>query len=88
MVTKYALVQNVVNRLTDDPTFRTFFTLYLMAEGEAERNRLDERFWKEADQLPEPEQQLLRAELTRCFLRLPMLTNNLLERASTASAAP
>ena len=87
MVTKYALVQDVVSRLTDDPTFRTFFTLYLMAEGEAERNRLDERFWREADQLAEPEQQLLRAELTRCFLRLPMLANNLLERTSAAAAA-
>ena len=87
MVKKYALVQNVVNRLTDDLTFRTFFTLYLMAEGEMERNRLDERFWKEADQLSESEQQLLRAELTRCFLRLPMLAGNLLERTSTAVAA-
>ena len=87
MVKRYALVQDVVNRLTDDPIFRTFFTLYLMAEGDAERDLLDERFWKEAGQLPESEQQLLRAELTRCFLRLPMLTNNLFERASTAVAA-
>lgn len=87
MVTKYALVQNIVSRLTDDPTFRTFFTLYLMAEGEAERDRLGERFWKEADHLPVSEQQLLRAELTRCFLRLPMLASNLLERSSTAALA-
>jgi hypothetical protein len=82
MVKKYALVQNVVSRLTDDPVFRTFFTLYLMAEGDDERHRLDDRFWKEADQLPELEQQLMRAELTRCFLRLPMLANDLMERST------
>lgn len=84
IVKKYALVQDVVSRLTDNPTFRTFFTLYLMAEGEAERDRLDARFWQEAEQLPESEQQLLRAELTRCFLHLPMLANNLLERTTAA----
>ncbi len=44
MVTKYALVQDVVTRLTNDPTFRTFFTLYLMAESDAERDHLGVHF--------------------------------------------
>ncbi len=86
MVTKYALVQDVVTRLTNDPTFRTFFTLYLMAESDAERDRLGVHFWQETDQLPEQDQQLLRAEFTRCFLRLPALTNDLLDRTSAATA--
>lgn len=34
---KYAYVQDVVSRLTDNKTFRTFFTLYLMAESAEER---------------------------------------------------
>lgn len=86
MVKKYALVQSVINRLTEDPTFRTFFTLYLMAEGEEERGRQEERFWREADQLPPLEQHVLRTELTRCFQRLPLLVSNLLERSSAAAS--
>lgn len=78
---KYALVQDVVYRLTEDKTFRTFFTLYLMAETESERQALNTRFWKDAANLPEQEQLLLRSELTRCFRQLPKLTGNLVERA-------
>ncbi len=78
---KYANVQDLVGRLTDDKTFRTFFTLYLMAESDVERQLLNDRFWKDAEELTKAEQQLLQAELTRCFLRLPAMASELLGRA-------
>jgi hypothetical protein len=78
--------ENIVNRLTDDKTFRTFFTLYLMAESDAERSAFNERFWRDASALSLQEQQLLRAELTRCFLRLPGMVASLAERVSAAVA--
>ena len=83
---KYAHVQDLLGRLTDDKTFRTFFTLYLMAESDEEREVLNERFWREASKLPASEQALLRAELTRCFLRLPILSAALMDRAVLSAA--
>jgi len=79
---KYAQIQDVVSRLTDHKTFRTFFTLYLMAESDVERRHINDRFWKDAETLPPAEQQLLRAELTRCFLRLPGMAADLIERTA------
>jgi len=79
---KYAQIQDVVSRLTDQKAFRTFFTLYLMAESDAERQQLNDRFWRDAETLLPAEQQLLRAELTRCFLRLPGMAADLTERAT------
>ncbi|MFM9951457.1 MAG: hypothetical protein ACKV1O_26215 [Saprospiraceae bacterium] len=83
---KYAQIQEVVSRLTDDNTFRTFFTLYLMATSDSERQQLNDRFWQDAAVLTEEEQTLLRAELTRCFLRLPAMAAQLVARASVATA--
>jgi hypothetical protein len=79
---RYIKIQEIIGRLTDDKTFRTFFTLYLMAESDAERKSLNDRFWRDAATLPLPEQHLLRAELTRCFLRLPGMSAQLVERAT------
>lgn len=83
---KYAQVQDIVSRLTDNKTFRTFFTLYLMAESAAERNTLNERFWADASGLHPTELQLLKAELTRCFLRLPEMTADLLHQVAAKAA--
>ncbi|MDZ4702657.1 MAG: hypothetical protein SH848_01935, partial [Saprospiraceae bacterium] len=76
----------VVTRLTDNNIFRTFFTLYLMATSDSERQLLNDRFWQDAAILTEEEQTLLRAELTRCFLRLPAMAAQLVARASATSA--
>ena len=83
---KYVHVQDVVGRLTDNKTFRTFFTLYLMAETDEERKVLNERFWRDANTLPSAEMQLLRAEFTRCFLRLPEMATDLLGQISAKAA--
>ena len=79
---KYAHVQDVVSRLTDNKTFRTFFTLYLMAETNEERKVLNDCFWRDANSLAPVEMQLLKAEFTRCFLRLPEMAADLLGQIS------
>jgi hypothetical protein len=77
---KYAQIQDLITRLTEDQTFKTFFTIYLMAENDNERQILNNRFWQEVALLSDVEQQLVRAEFTRCFLKLPNLTAQLLKK--------
>lgn len=60
---KYALVQDIVSRLTDNPAFRTFYTLYLMAETEEERKRIDQEFVRQAKTLSESEYHEFRQSL-------------------------
>jgi hypothetical protein len=83
---KYANVNDVVNRLTNNKTFRTFFTLYLMAETAEERKMLNDRFWRDAHELAPAELQLLKAELTRCFLKLPEMAADLLGQIDVKAA--
>ena len=58
-----------------------------MAESDQERQILNNRFWQDASTLNENEQQILRAELTRCFLKLPSLCAHLLNAALPAELA-
>lgn len=84
---KYALVQKMVNQLTDDPTFRTFFTLYLMAKNDVERQALNKQFWQDASELSEPELHALRASFADNFKKLVKITTELHERAVSKSLA-
>lgn len=79
---KYAHIQDIVCQLSEDKTFRTFFTLYLMADSETERQQINNRFWRDAAELTEAEQQTIGTELTNCFLRLPSMASVLLEKVS------
>jgi hypothetical protein len=81
MIEKYIQTQDLVNRLTNDPTFKTFFTIYLTAENEAERDALNNRFWIEVDKLPSFKKQTIEAEFKQCFIKLPMLAAQLVEKA-------
>ncbi len=81
---RYAMVQDIVTRLTDDLVFRTFFTLYLMADSDTERAALDAKFWRDASALDTAEQQLLSSELTKTFLRLPLLINQLHKKVTVS----
>lgn len=77
---KYQIVQDIVTKLTSNSAFRTFFTIYLMASNNEEREKIENDFWKELDKLPTEERQLLNAEFTRTFLQLPALTEDLKQR--------
>lgn len=82
MIEKYIQTQDLVSRLTDDPTFKTFFTLYLTAENAVERAALNNRFWLEVDKLSVSKKQALQAEFTQCFMKLPILTAQLAQKVN------
>jgi hypothetical protein len=80
MMKRYAQIQQLVSRLTDDDALRTFFTLYLAADSDDARIALEKRFWVEVGAMSSPEQMLFKAEYTRSFLKLPVLAEQILER--------
>ena len=83
---KYSKVQSIVTRLTDNPTFKTFYTLYLMAENQKERQVIEDRFWKDVERLPSDEKHDIRAEFTRSFLKLPVLVKELSQKVNSLRA--
>jgi hypothetical protein len=76
----------MVSRLTDDPTLRTFFTLYLMAGSNKERQKLSQRFWKDTETLDEAEQQSLKEAFNRSFKQLLPMVNQLYDKVVAAQA--
>ena len=84
---KYKLVQDIVSKLTSNPAFKTFFTIYLMAESEEEKAKIEKNFWSELDKLPTDERQLMNAEFTRTFLQLPALAEDLRKRVQNDKLA-
>ena len=83
---KYSKVHDIVSRITDDPTLRTFFTLYLMAGTNKERQKISRRFWKDAETLDEAEQQSLKDAFNRSFQQLLPLVNQLHDKVTAAQA--
>lgn len=80
MLTKHQIVHDLVARLTSNPSFRTFFILYLMAEKDVERMQIEQFFWKEIDQLSDEDRQLINAEFTRTFLQIPILLEQIQQK--------
>ncbi len=83
---RYSKVHDIVSRLTDDPTLRTFFTLYLMAGSNKERQKLSDRFWKDTETLDETEQQTLKAAFNKSFKQLLPVVNELYDRVVASQA--
>lgn len=83
---KYSKVHDIVSRLTDAPTLRTFFTLYLMAGTNKERLKISQRFWKDTETLDEAEQQSLKDAFNRSFKQLLPLVNQLYDKVMAAQA--
>ena len=77
---KYIQVQKLAHQLSDYPTLQTFYTLYLMAENDKERKVIEARFWEDVDRLSKSEKREIKSEFTRSFLKLPLLTKNLVEK--------
>lgn len=85
MTQKHDNINRLVTDLTDNATFRTFFMHYLSAKDSSERQEIENHFWATADKLSPDKQQLFRAELTRCFLKLPSLASQLVDKASVVA---
>ncbi|MBC7774349.1 MAG: hypothetical protein H7246_02840 [Phycisphaerae bacterium] len=74
------MVHDMVNRLTDNPALRTFFTLYLMAKSSEERQVLSKQFWQEVETLQGAELQVLKDAFSRSFKQLLPMVNQLHEK--------
>ena len=83
---RYSKVHDIVSRLTDDPTLRTFFTLYLMAGSDKERQKLGQQFWKDVETLDETEQESLKVAFNRSFKQLLPLVNQLYDKVVATQA--
>jgi hypothetical protein len=77
---KFAQVNRLVNKLTENEALRTYYTLLLMAETDASKSDIDNRFWNEFDALSEFEQKTMKEELKKVVKKLPELTADLLNR--------
>lgn len=82
---KYSAVHHMVTRLTEDPILRTFFTLYLMATSEQERQTISQQFWQEAKTLSEPDYKELQGAFTHSLKQLLPLVNQLHEKVIAAT---
>jgi hypothetical protein len=77
---KFAQVNRLVTKLTENEALRTYYTLLLMAETDASKSDIDNRFWNEFDALSENEQKTLREELKKVVKKLPELVADLQDR--------
>jgi hypothetical protein len=82
---KFAQVNRLVTKLTENEALRTYYTLLLMAETDASKSDIDNRFWNEFDALSENEQKTMREELKKVVKKLPELTADLLNRVVSFS---
>jgi hypothetical protein len=74
---KFAQVNRLVTKLTENEALRTYYTLLLMAETDASKSDIDNRFWHEFDALSESEQKTLKDELKKVVKKLPDLVADL-----------
>lgn len=82
-MTKHHLVHDIVSNLTDNASFRTFFTLYLMAGSIAQRRQIEQSFWKEVNRLSQEQQQVINEEFSQTFRRIPILLEQLKNKISS-----
>jgi hypothetical protein len=62
---RYSDVHNMVMALTDDAVLRTFFTLYFMADDEAEQAKIEQLFMKELEVSQPSERSLMKEKLRK-----------------------
>jgi hypothetical protein len=67
---KYQYVNELVHEMTDNKALQTFYTLYLMAENEAERAQLNSDFKQAWQSLNGEELVLFKKEFTASFMQL------------------
>jgi hypothetical protein len=77
---KFAHVNRLVTKLTENEALRTYYTLLLMAETDTSKSDIDNRFWNEFDALSENDKKALRDELKKVVKKLPDLVADLQDR--------
>lgn len=67
---KYQYVNELVNEMTSNKALQTFYTLYLMAEKEEERQQLNHDFKQAWQSLNVDELVVFKQEFTESFMQL------------------
>ncbi len=67
---KYQYVNELVREMTTNKAFQTFYTLYLMAEKEEERQQLNHDFKQAWQSLSVDELVVFKQEFTESFMQL------------------
>lgn len=80
---KYARVNELVCQITTNKSLQTFFILYLMAEDEAQKNKLNQDFKEAWQQLPLAELDNFKQDFTASLKKLLPLAKELLKEVST-----
>jgi hypothetical protein len=60
---RYISVNKLVNTITNNEALKTYYTLLLMAESEAEKDSVDKRFWTQFNELNSEEKTIIRKAL-------------------------
>jgi isopenicillin N synthase-like dioxygenase len=60
---KYISAHKIVNSITNHEGLKTYYTLLLMAESEAEKDAVDKRFWQQFKELNFDEKTVIRKAL-------------------------
>jgi hypothetical protein len=77
---KYATVQDMVSRLTQNKALQTVMILFLMAKNEQERIQINNDFWLSVEVLSSEEQVSIRQEFTDSFKNMLPLANSLQQK--------
>ena len=77
---KYTLVQDMATRLTPNKALQTVYILYLMANNDEERLKINADFWLSLEDLPLSEKEIMRKEFTQSFKNLLPLTQSLRQK--------
>jgi hypothetical protein len=77
---KYATVQDMVSRLTQNKALQTVMILFLMAKDEQQRIQINNDFWLSVEALSSEEQVSIRQEFTDSFKNMLPLANSLQQK--------
>ena len=80
---KYAHVNDLVCQLTSNKSLRTFYILFLMAETDEERSKLNKTFNEAALSLEGEELNILKRDFTDSFKKVLPLLKDLNNRITT-----
>jgi hypothetical protein len=82
MISKYGYVHELVCQLTDNKSLRTFYTLYLMADSDEERKRINHTFHEASNVLEAEDLLILKKDFTESYKKILPLLKDLNNRVS------
>ena len=84
---KYTYVNDLVNRLTDNKSLQTFYTLFLMADTEEERLKLNNSFKEASLSLEGESLNNFKKDFTDSFKKIMPLVKDLNSRVAEFAAS-